>query len=98
MCSNRSPFDKHEYSPLCVIMPLHFILLLLLLLLFNLTANGFLPGGSGTTRRHNTQKCTYHTKYHTTLKPNTAHKATQTMKDTLRTMNTTQKKKVKLSA
>jgi energy-coupling factor transporter transmembrane protein EcfT len=31
-------------------------LLLLLLLLFILTANGFSPGGSGTTIRHNTQK------------------------------------------
>jgi hypothetical protein len=31
------------------------LLLLLLLLLFTLTANGFLPGGSGTTIRHNTQ-------------------------------------------
>jgi hypothetical protein len=30
--------------------------------------------------------------YHTTLKKNTAHKATQTMKDTLHTTNTTQKK------
>jgi hypothetical protein len=30
-------------------------LLLLLLLLFILTANGFLPGGSGTTIRHNPQ-------------------------------------------
>jgi hypothetical protein len=30
------------------------LLLLLLLLLFILTANGFLPGGSGTTITHNT--------------------------------------------
>jgi hypothetical protein len=35
---------------------------------------GFIPGGSGTTIRHNTQKYTYHTKYHTMLKQNTAHK------------------------
>jgi hypothetical protein len=33
-----------------------------ILLLFNWTANGFSPGGSGTKRRHNTQKYTYHTK------------------------------------
>jgi hypothetical protein len=32
-----------------------FIFLLLLLLLFILIANGFLPGGSGNTIRHNTQ-------------------------------------------
>jgi hypothetical protein len=38
-----------------------------------------------------TQKYIYHTNYHTTLKQNTAHKATQTIKDKLRTMNTTQK-------
>jgi hypothetical protein len=44
------------------------------LLLFNWTANGVLPGGSGTAIIHNTQKCTYRTKYHTTLKQNTAHK------------------------
>jgi hypothetical protein len=47
-----------------------------LLLLFILTANGFLPGGSGTTVKHNTN--------------NTAHKTTQTIKDTLHTMNTMQ--------
>jgi hypothetical protein len=50
-----------------------------------------LPGDIGATIRHNTQKYTYHTKYHTTLKQNTAHKATQTIKDTLHTMNTTQR-------
>jgi hypothetical protein len=47
-----------------------------LLLLFILTANGFLPGGSCTTVKHNTN--------------NTAHKTTQTIKDTLHTMNTMQ--------
>jgi hypothetical protein len=34
---------------------------LFLFLLFTLTANGFLPGGSGTTIRHNTQ-ITHHPK------------------------------------
>jgi hypothetical protein len=34
--------------------------LLLLLLLFILTANGFVPGGSGTTIRHTTQNNTPH--------------------------------------
>jgi hypothetical protein len=43
--------------------------------LFTLTANGFLPSGSGTTIRQ-----------HTTLKQNTSHKTTQM--DTLHTMNT----------
>jgi hypothetical protein len=33
------------------------LLLLLLLVLFILTANGFVPGGSGTTIRHNIQNC-----------------------------------------
>jgi hypothetical protein len=37
-------------------------ILLLVLLLFNWTANGVLPGGSGTTIRHNTQQYAYHTK------------------------------------
>jgi hypothetical protein len=40
-----------------------------ILLLFILTANGFLPSGSGTTIRHNTQN-------NTMLKRNTAHKTT----------------------
>jgi hypothetical protein len=47
-------------------------------LLFILTANGFLPGGNDITIRHNT------------LKQNTAHKTTQTIKDTLHTMNAMQ--------
>jgi hypothetical protein len=60
------------------------LLLILLLLLFILTANGFLPGGSGTTIRHNTQ-ITHH------ARQNTAHKTTQTIKDnTLHIMNTMQ--------
>jgi hypothetical protein len=63
-----------------------------LILLSIWTANGGLPGGTGTTISHNTQKYTYHTKQHTTLKQNTAHKATQTLKDTLQTMDTTEDK------
>jgi hypothetical protein len=35
---------------------------LLLLLLFNLTANGILSGGSGATIRYNTQKYPHNTK------------------------------------
>jgi hypothetical protein len=53
---------------------------------------GFLPGGSDTTIRHNTQKYTYDTKYHTTLEQITSHKAMQTIEDTVHTMDTTQKK------
>jgi hypothetical protein len=50
-------------------------ILLLLLLLFILTANGFSPGVSGTTIRHNTQ--TRHiTQNNTTFKRNTVHKKT----------------------
>jgi hypothetical protein len=47
-------------------------------------------GDSSTTRRHNTRKYTSHKITHQ-LKQNTAHKATQTIKDTLHTTNTTQK-------
>jgi hypothetical protein len=54
-------------------------------LLFNWTANGFLPGDSGTT-----------IKYNTILKQNTAYKATQTIKDALHTTEYSAKK-VKLS-
>jgi hypothetical protein len=64
-----------------------------LLLLFNWTTIGFPPSGNGTTLRYNTQKYTCHTKYHATLKQKTAHKATRTIKDTLHTMNITQKAK-----
>jgi hypothetical protein len=61
---------------------------------FNCTENGILPGGGGTAIRHNTQNYTYHT----TLKENTEYKDTQTIKDTLHTINTsTTHKKVKLS-
>jgi hypothetical protein len=44
-----------------------------LLLIFILTANGFSPGGSGTTIGHNTQ-ITHITQNNTTSKRNTAHK------------------------
>jgi hypothetical protein len=63
------------------------VFLLLLLLLFILTANGFLPGGSGTTIRHNKQ-ITHITQNNTTIKRNTAHKTTHTV-NTLHRMNTT---------
>jgi hypothetical protein len=60
--------------------------MLLFLLVFILTANGVLPGGSGNTIRHNT-KITHITQNNTTIKRNTAHKTTHTIKDTLHTMN-----------
>jgi hypothetical protein len=46
-----------------------------------------LPGGSGNTMRHNKQ-LTYITQNKTTIKRNTAHKTTHTIKDTLHRMNT----------
>jgi hypothetical protein len=55
--------------------------------LFILTANGFLPGSSGNTMRHNKQ-ITYITQNNTTIKRNTAHKTTHTIKDTLHKMYT----------
>jgi hypothetical protein len=55
---------------------------------FSLTANGFLPDGSSTTVRHNTQ-ITHITQNNTTLKRNTTHKTTPTIKDTLHRMITT---------
>jgi hypothetical protein len=67
------------------------LLLLLLFLLFDLKM-GAIPGGSGTTIRHNTQIHISHNITHHAQK-NTAHKTTQTMKDSLHTMNTTQKSK-----
>jgi hypothetical protein len=51
---------------------------ILLLLLFILTANGFLPGGSGYTIRYNKQ-ITHITQNNTTIKRNTAHKTTHTI-------------------
>jgi hypothetical protein len=50
---------------------------------------GFLPGGSDTTIRHNTQ-ITHITQ------SNTAHKTTDAIKDTLHKMNTMQILKVKV--
>jgi hypothetical protein len=70
--------DKHDYVRQ---------LLLLLLLLYILTANGFLPGGTGNTKRHNKQ-ITHITQNSTTIKRNTAHKTTHTIMDTLHRMNT----------
>jgi hypothetical protein len=58
-----------------------------LLLLFILTSNGYSPGGSGTTIRHNTQ-ITHITQNNTTIKQNTAHKTTHTI-NTLDRMITT---------
>jgi hypothetical protein len=48
---------------------------------------GFLPGGSGYTIRRNKQ-ITHITQNNTTIKRNTAHQTTHTMKDTLHRMNT----------
>jgi hypothetical protein len=49
---------------------LYVFIIILLLLLFILTAYGFIPGGNGTTIRHNTQ--TRHiTHNNTTIKRNT---------------------------
>jgi hypothetical protein len=59
-----------------------------LLLLFILTENGFLPGGSGYTIRHN-KLITHITQNNTTIKRNTAHKTTHTIKDTLHRMSRT---------
>jgi hypothetical protein len=52
--------------------------ILLLLILCILTVNGFSPGGSGTTIRHNTQ-ITHITQNNTTMKRNTTHKTTHTI-------------------
>jgi hypothetical protein len=57
------------------------LLFLITISLFILTANGFLPGGSGTTVRYNTQKYIYHKKQ-TTPKQNTVHKTTEAIIDT----------------
>jgi hypothetical protein len=51
------------------------------------TANWILPGGSGNTIRQNKQ-ITHITQNNTTVKRNTAHRTTHTIKDTLHTMNT----------
>jgi hypothetical protein len=58
-----------------------------LLLFIFLTANGVLPGGSGNRIRHNKQ-ITHIPQNNTTIKRNTAHKTTHTIKDTLHRINT----------
>jgi hypothetical protein len=67
------------------------VLLLFLSLLLKWTANGFLLGGIGTTIRHNTQNYTYHPNS-TPRSDKTQHTALHTMKNTLHTMTTIQKK------
>jgi hypothetical protein len=52
-----------------------------LCLLFILTANGVSPGGNGNTIRHNKQ-ITHIAQNNTTIKRNTTHKTTHTIKDT----------------
>jgi hypothetical protein len=52
-----------------------------------LIANGVLPDGSGNTLRHNKQ-ITYNTQNINTIKRNTAHKTTHTIKYTLHRINT----------
>jgi hypothetical protein len=60
-------------------------MLLLLLFLFLLTANGFLTGGSATTIRHSTQM-THITQNNTTVKRNTARRSAHSI-HTLHKMN-----------
>jgi hypothetical protein len=62
-------------------------IILIIIYLFILTATGFLSGGSGNTIRHNKQ-ITHITQNNTTIKRNTAHKTTYTIKDKLHIMNT----------
>jgi hypothetical protein len=59
-----------------------------ILLLFNLTANGVLVGGSGTSIKQNTQYASHKITYHAQTKH-----STQTIKDSLHTMNKTPKSK-----
>jgi hypothetical protein len=70
------PWSKVLYEKLTVI---------IIILLFTLTANGFLPGGSRTTIKYNTQ-ITHITQNNTTIKGNIAHKSTHTI-HTLHKMN-----------
>jgi hypothetical protein len=51
------------------------------------TAYGFLSGGRGKTKRYNKQ-ITHITQNNITIKRDTAHKTTHTIKDTLHRMNT----------
>jgi hypothetical protein len=55
-------------------------------ILFILSANGFSPGGSGTTVRYNTQ-LTHITQNNTTIKWNTPHKTTHTHTHTINTIH-----------
>jgi hypothetical protein len=56
--------------------------------LFTLTANGSLPGGSGSTTRYNTQ-VTHITQNNTPPSNKTPYKTTQTVKDNANTVTTT---------
>jgi hypothetical protein len=62
-------------------------LLLFFIIYFNCKL--VLAGGSDYNKTQHTNN-THHTKQYTSLKQNTAHKTTQTIKDTLHTMNTMQ--------
>jgi hypothetical protein len=42
------------------------IIIIIIIIIIILTVNGFVPGGSGTTIRHNTQNNTPHSKKHST--------------------------------
>jgi hypothetical protein len=68
----RDGKNMFTYSPLSAT-----YLLLLFINLYFLTANGFIPDGSRTTIRHNTQT-THITQNNTTIKRNTVHKTTHT--------------------
>jgi hypothetical protein len=68
-----------------------------LLLLFNLTANGFLPGGNGTTVRHNTQKYMSHKITHYAQTKHSIQSHTNNKGHISHTHNEYNTKKVKLS-
>jgi hypothetical protein len=70
-CKLNNPLaELYSFCSVAALLVQILLLLLLLLLLFNWIANGFLPGGSGTTLRHITQNITprsnktQHTKLH----------------------------------
>jgi hypothetical protein len=68
-------------SPLAFLSLIYFFIIIIIIISYYyyiLTANGFSPGGSGTTIRHNTQT-THITQNNTTFKQNTVHKNTHTM-------------------
>jgi hypothetical protein len=56
--SDIGTLELSGYSTYRQIYYYYYIIIILLLLLFILTASGFVPGGSGTTIRHNTQNNT----------------------------------------